>query len=61
MNASILTTTYVDFVPNNASVNTAFIARVLPYIASTSGGATLYAQYPPIDAIVGDVIITPVI
>jgi hypothetical protein len=57
-NSNIDTTCDISVTPQNASYQTAYNANILPYVATASGTATFYAQYPPQANIVVDIVIT---
>jgi hypothetical protein len=57
-NSNIDTTCDISVTPQNASYQTAYNANILPYVATASGTATFYAQFPPQADIVADIVIT---
>lgn len=58
--AGISSTSRVDFIPYNESVNDAVLAELLPQITTTNGSCTLFASYSPENNIIGDItIFTP--
>ena len=59
-NASISTSTVVDFTPYNTSVYNTLLARVNPFVTSAAGSCNFWANYQPVADIVGDVIITTI-
>jgi hypothetical protein len=56
-NANIVTTGYINFTPNNASVLEVTTCKMLPQIDSNSGTCTFYSMFPPQNDIVGEIII----
>ena len=56
-NVNIVSTGYVDFTPNNASVLEVTSCKLLPEITTNNGNCILYSQFPPQNNIVGEMII----
>ena len=56
-NASIVSTGYVDFVPNNSSSNEISTCRLLPQIDTGTGSCVFYSIFQPQTNILGDLII----
>lgn len=56
-NANIVSTGYVDFTPNNASVLEVTTCKMLPEITANNGNCVFYSQFPPQNDIVGEIII----
>lgn len=56
-NASIVSTGYVDFVPNNSSSNEISTCRLLPQIDTGTGSCVFYSIFQPQTSILGDLII----
>jgi hypothetical protein len=57
-NLNVTTTCDVSVTPQNASYQTAYNANVLPYVEVAAGVATFYAQFPPVDNMIVDIVIT---
>lgn len=57
VNANILTTSFVTFVPNNASNLEVTSSKMLPQIDSLAGSCKFYTMFPPQSNIVGELII----
>lgn len=55
---NVTTTCDVSVTPQNASYQTAYNANILPFAGVAAGVATFYAQFPPKDNIVVDIVIT---
>lgn len=56
-NANITTNGYVTFIPNNSSVLEVTSSKMLPQIITSTGSCKLFAQFPPQENIVGEIII----
>ena len=56
-NANIVSTGFVNFTPNNASINEVSTCRMLPQIDSNSGTCKFYSLFPPQTNIVGEIVI----
>jgi len=57
-NASITTSSVVDFTPNNASYFEVTTCGMLPEVDVAAGSCTFYCLFPPQNNIVGDILIT---
>ena len=56
-NANIVSTGFVTFTPNNASINEVSTCRMLPQIDAATGTCKFYSLFPPQTNIVGEIII----
>ncbi len=57
-NVNVTTTCDVSVTPQNASYQTAYNANILPYVGVAAGVATFYSQFPPVDNMIVDIVIT---
>jgi|GWRWMinimDraft_5_1066013.scaffolds.fasta_scaffold01192_2 hypothetical protein len=56
-NANIVSTGFVTFTPNNASINEVSTCRMLPQIDAATGTCKFYSLFPPQTNIVGEIVI----
>jgi len=56
-NANIVSTGFVNFTPNNASINEVSTCRMLPQIDAATGTCKFYSLFPPQTNIVGEIVI----
>ena len=56
-NANIVSTGFVTFTPNNASINEVSTCRMLPQVDAASGTCKFYSLFPPQTNIVGEIVI----
>jgi hypothetical protein len=56
-NVNIVSTGYVDFTPNNASVLEVTTCKMLPEITANNGNCVFYSMFPPQNDITGEIII----